>query len=546
MKQNQTPKFCGLALAAWLLGSTSLALAQTTDTNLNTFDTAYGSVNNTEGATPAGCGSSWGAGSILWDNSELYPGTEGSAYIDAGFSASDGSGTPVIDYICFAPYDNWYWNGSGSVDLSQYSAVQFQLLWDTNNSSLSIDQFNDITLYQANLTNSIGGLAIEYSVGSGDAGAIGSINIPHSASNGWATITVPISPTISPSAGACGIFLHKWINNESTLVGSPTAFFWIANVQLLGTAAPPPPPIVQTPVKPTPGLNIFSSTAGNTYYDRQEVALVASNGVSWVGRASSGNPVTYSFTVNGFPQNPATQYACEAYLMMAPNPAGYDNALDWNEPNCVNINFQQGNGSTVMNFTYKLNQPSAGNYTTVGTVTNTGNASALGTWSISFTSDTNVTMTAPNGNTSSFVFTNAASFAEVSNPGFYLYLGMQANNAASMNQAVSYSKFSLTGVPAAVTDNFLADTTLSTNTWFKFMGSAPISTFITPTNAAYWITWNLPASGYQLQTAPDLLGSWSVLSGDLIIPGAGENYQLVTTNDIPAGTSAAFFELAKP
>jgi hypothetical protein len=544
MKRNPTSKFCGLALAASLLGGASLAYAQTTDTNLNAFATSYGSVNNTEGITPVGCGSSWGNGSFVWDNSQLYPGTSGSGYVIAGFSAGDSSGTPVIDYICFPPYDNWYWNGNGNVDLSQYSAVQFEILWDTNSSSMPIDQFNNPSLYQASLASSYQGLEIDYSVGSGDAGAIGSTNIPDAASNGWVTVTVPIPSTLSPTAGTCGIFLHKWINNESTLVGNPTANFWIANVQLLGTSAPPPPPIVQSPTTPSKGLNIFASTEGNSFYDRQQVALVASNGVSWVGNATTANPVTYSFTIDGFPQNSATEYACEAYLMMAPNPAAYDKAIDYNEANCVVIELEQGNGSTVMNFQYKINSPNSEPDTTIGNVTNNG--TALGNWSVAFTSDTNVTMTAPNGSTSSFIFTNGASFAETQSPGCYLYLGMQANNQASLNQAVSYSNFSLTGVPAALSDNFLTDTTLNTNLWYNFVATAPAGAFVMPTNAEYWLTWNLPASGYQLQYANNLLGAWTIPTDDLIIYGAGANYQLVTTNDVPAGTSSAFFELANP
>ena len=538
-------KFCSPAVVALLLGSASLAYAQTTDTNLNVFDSSI----NTEGTTPAGGQSLWGAGTFLWDNSQLYPGTTGSAYVDAGFSASDGTGTPIIDCICFPPYDNWYWNGNGNVDISQYSAVQFQLMWDTVNSTMPISQFNNPSTYQASFASSIQGLEIDYSVGSGVAGTLGATNIPYAASNGWVTITFPISPTISPSAGFCGIVLHKWINNENTMVGSPTAFFWIANVQLLGTAAPPPPPIVKAPIKTTSGLNVFASTAGNSYYDRQEVALVSSNNLSWVGHATPGTPVTYSFTINGFPQDPATQYGCEAYLMMSPNPAAYDNALDWNETNCVVASLQQGNGSTIMNFTFKTNEPGgASGYQNIGTVTNTGAASAMGTWTIKFTSDNGGTLTAPNGNTGPFTFPGASAqtFAESSNPGFYVYLGMQANNAASMNQAVCYSQFSVSGVSSAVSDNFVADSTLNTNLWYNFMATGKTGVFVMPPGAEYWLKWNLPAAGYQLQTASTLFGPWTVLNHDLLIAGAGQNYQLVTTNDVPAGTPATFFELAKP
>jgi hypothetical protein len=542
MKRIQITKFYGLAVAALLLGGASLAVAQTTDTNLNVFDSSI----NTEGTTPKGGQSLWGVGTILWDNSQLYPGTTGSAYISAGFSSAQD--TPIIDCICFPPYDNWYWNGNGNVDISQYSAIQFQLLWDTNNSSMSIDQFNDLSTYQASLAGSVQGIEIQYTVGSGIVGTIAATNIPDAASNGWVTITIPVPPTISPSAGFCGIALHKWMKNNGSLVGSPTAYFWISNVRLLGTAAPPPPPIVKAPAKPTSGLNIYASTSGNSYYDRQQVGLVSSNGLSWVGHATVGTPVTYSFTINGFPQDPATQYGCESYLMMTPNPVAYDNAIDWNEPNCVVADLQQGNGSTVLNFTFKTNNPNgASGYQNIGTVTNTGPASAMGTWTITFTSDNGGTLTAPNGNTGPFTFPgdSATIFAESANPGFYVYLGMQANNAASMNKAVCYSHFSVSGVASAQSDNFLADSTLNTNIWFKFMSTAPVSTFIDPTNSAYWVSWTLPASGYQLQTASSLFGPWTVLNSDLLIPGVGLNYQLVTTNDIPASAGAAFFDMVK-
>jgi hypothetical protein len=214
----------------------------------------------------------------------------------------------------------------------------------------------------------------------------------------------------------------------------------------------------------------------------------------------------------------------------------------------VVASLQQGNGSTIMNFTFKTNNPNgASGYQNIGTVTNTGPASAMGTWTVTFTSDNGGTLTAPDGSTGPFTFPgdSAQTFAESANPGFYVYLGMQGNNAASMNHAVNYSQFSVSGVASAQSDNFLADTTLNTNIWFKFMSTAPGSTFITPTNAAYWVAWTLPASGYQLQAASDLLGSWTVLNSDLLIPGVGLNYQLITTNDIPASTGAAFFEMVK-
>lgn len=551
MKINPFQKFTRCAAAALFMGTASLAFAQTTNFYVNEF-TANG---NTEGTTPVGCAIWYGSSQILWDGNTAdtlaSPG-DYSAYVYVDMN--DSSGNDMEDAIVPGPYDNIWYNGNPEgVPLSQYKAVHFDVLWDTVDSTIPLSQFNNVSSINAGLsssdpnTNGVGlGLDVQVA-GLGTTApepvSIGYVNIPDAASNGWATVTIPIDPNESGIDGACGILIKKWISTPADIPANAAAYFWVGNVWFEGSAAPPPPPTLQPPAKPVSGLNIFASTPG--LYDRQEAALVASNGVSWVGHATAENPVTYSFTINGFPQNPATEYACEAYMMMAPNPAYYDNALDWNETNCLILWLQQGAGSTVLNFTSKVNDPGGNSADQlVGTVTNNG--SALGTWSITFTSDTAVTMTAPDGNTSSFVFTNAPYFAETANPGCYLYLGMQANNSASLNQAVCYSQFSLTGVPAAVTDNFTTDTTLNTNLWYTFMSTGTAGVFVMPTNAEYWITWNTPASGFSLQDSPSLTGPWNTPTNDLIIAGASEYYQLITTNDVPPGTPATFFELAKP
>jgi hypothetical protein len=535
MKKNQILKSRCVIAAALLLGGASLALGQTPTTNLNDFDSA---IDGTVGATPAGCGIAYGSGSMVWDNSQLYPGTTGSDYVGAGFSTS--SDHPMADYITFPPYDNWYWNGNGSVTLINYTAVQFEVLWDTNYSTISIDQFNNPSLYQSVLSGSQQGVQLDWTIGSGDQGTIGDFTIPDSASNGWQTVTVPIPDTLYPTAGTCGIMMDKYLNNHSAVTGTANAFFWIANVQLIGNEGPPPPPTLSSPTKPSPGLNVWNATEGNSYYDRNEVGLVASNGVSWVGYATAANPVKYSFTINSFPPSPAN--GAEAYLMLSPNPAYYDNAIDYNEPNCVVVEVQSTATGSAMYFTYKTNQPSSGNYTTVGLVNSA--QSPVGSWSVTFTSPTNVTLTASDGTTSSFIFTNGLNFAETQSPGAYLYLGGQANNATSINHAVVYSNFSISGVPAAMSDNFLADSTLNTNLWFNFMSHAPGGVFVLPPGAENWVTWTLPDAGFQLQAATNLTGPWNILSSsDFLLPEVGQVSELITTNDLPAGTPHAFFQL---
>ncbi|HTV40576.1 MAG TPA: hypothetical protein VMF08_08375 [Candidatus Sulfotelmatobacter sp.] len=570
MKRNLLPSIQGLAAAALLVCAANLAVGQTTNYYVNAFTSA----GNAQDVTAVGCGNWYASDSVqLWDGTTpdtlAGPG-DYSCYVSMSLNQQN----CLTAFFCATPGDNLWWDSSPvGVPLSQYKAIHFDVLWDTVNSAIPIDQFNNVSIWPADLLQSWAptnymagsepysdGLEVDVAgLGAGSGGEpafLGNVDIPDAASNGWVSITLPIDPTLpnidEDSAGAftngaSGIYLKKYINQPWGELGTNNVvYFWIGNIWFEGEATPPPPPILQLPGKTTPGLNVFASTAGNTYFDRQEVALVASNGVSWVGNATAGNPVTYSFTINGFPQSPATANACEAYLMMAPNPAYYDNAIDWNETNCVIIWLQQAtNGTTLMSFTSKVNDPGDDSADQlIGTVTNNG--TALGTWSVTFTSDTQVTMTAPNGNTSSFVFTDAPYFAETADPGMYLYLGMQANNAASLNQAVCYSNFSLSGVPAAMSDNFLTDSNLNANLWFNFMADGPAGVFVMPPNAEYWLTWNIPAAGFHLQTASNIMGPWTALNDDLVIPGVGEDYQLVTTNDVPLGTAAAFFDMANP
>jgi len=239
--------------------------------------------------------------------------------------------------------------------------------------------------------------------------------------------------------------------------------------------------------------------------------------------------------------------------MMSPNPAYLDNALDWNETNCIQLWLQQGVNQGYMTCSYKTNLPGAAIGTQVGSITYNNATGALGQWQLTFTSDTHGILTAPdNVTTSSFDLPPAvaAMFAEnpaVGRPGFYLYLGAQPNTSAALNQAVCYSQFSVSGVALAQSDNFLTDQVLNTNTWMNGPGSgSPAANFVNPTNAAYWVTWTTPASGYSLQSATDLLGSWTTLTDTTPFAGAGAQIQMVTTNDVPVGTSASFFRLMMP
>lgn len=567
-------KMKALTVGALALAGATLSHAQTADLPISTFDTG------TQGSQPNGCGAWYGSYTAGWDGTVNAPsGSGGSLYIQSIFS--NGSDTPLTEYICL-PGNNLWWSGNGTFLTSTYKSLDFDIKWD-NSSVLTIPQFNDPSTVPTSLlqgwapygylAGSIGGLEVDLAwKGDGSTTTLITTNIPTAASNGWVHISIPINPSQANIDPAVGILFKKWLNQNWGLADATTATanFWVDNVVLIGTAGPPPPPTVSAPVKPTPGLNCFASTKGNSFYDRQDVVLRQSTGLSWVGQATPGNPVSYSFTISGYPNS----VNCEAYMFLVPNPAFVENAPDWNETNCAVFFLQGNNSSAIGHFQYKVNENSQnamygggtearGSYTNapgswngvtpnylesgdLGSVTNTG---VLGTWTVRFTSDTNITLIAPNGSTSSLVLPayNKGYFAESS--GFNVYIGMQANNADAMNQAVVFSNIAITGTASPYSENFLAQSVLdTTNVWNNSIAGGPNGVLIVPQNtSAYWLRWTLPDANFNLQVTSNLLGgasSWNTVAAHSPIALDGLRQQLVDASEVPAGRQA-FFNLIK-
>jgi hypothetical protein len=165
-----------------------------------------------------------------------------------------------------------------------------------------------------------------------------------------------------------------------------------------------------------------------------------------------------------------------------------------------------------------------------------------GTYSLKFTSSSNVTLITPDGSSTNLVIPpyNAADFAETN--GFNVYLGMQANDASALGQAVVYSNFAISNSATPFSDNFLADTALHTNNWDTSLASGPAGIFVVPSSAAYWVNWTLPASGYSLQVGTNLsnISTWSSVQGPVI----SADQQLVDGSELPAG-GIGFFNLVK-
>jgi hypothetical protein len=599
MKKNQLKKHARIGLAALLLaaGSTQLSAQEPITNIINTFDAA--------GSYGGGIGREWGPGTAVWD-ANGNPG--GAELITVTWDPT--SDSPCTAYACNGDGPNPWYNPN-PITVSAYDTLEFDIKYDTT-SDITIAQFNDVSTWPLTLTNqasanasvfqpwasagqlaaggSIGGL--EITLCGGPAGQMAPViivtNIPAAAASGWVHVKIPINKTQAQIDGVSGIVFHKWTANTWTLLTPVSARFWIDNVMLIGTSTPPPPPTVKLPTKATPGLNVFASTSG--LYDRQAAVLRQTSGLSWVGTATPANPVTYSFTIAGYPNSPD----CMAWMFLAPNPhpSYVESAPDWNQTNCAIVYIQGNATSATAHFRYKVGEPnqqamySGGSETrTTATTTNNYYYSAapgslpggpivtqvspgvynitnesgdladmvttgiFGKWTLKFTSDTDATLIAPDGSSTNVVVPahNVGHFAEQATPGFRIYLGMQANNANAQNQAVVYSNFEVTGTSSPYSENFLTDEVLdTTNIWITTSSPGPQGVLLVTTNASSWATWTLPDANFSLQVGTNLASpaAWTDPATGPRIAMSGIRAQLLSNAEIPS-SNAAFFRLVK-
>lgn len=324
------------------------------------------------------------------------------------------------------------------------------------------------------------------------------------------------------------------------------------------------PPTVSLSNKKTTGLNIITGSAGNTYYDRQQVRLTNTVGKAWVGHATAGNSVKYTYTIKSFDSAsygaPPTFAAEYAYLYLIPN-GGVANTPDYNSAaGCQIFVMKESPTNAILQFQYKVDLANGndmyygrGLYTNapgswdgltspwyesgqLGGVTNFATSDpAVGTWTIEFTSDTNVTLIAPNGNTASYVIPpyNIAPFSADDN--FGIYMGNMAQNQQGLNQNIVYSSFSVTGVPIPFTDNFTNDNVLSPQ-WDSTTSSDPSCVFVLPSSAAYVATWPTANGGHWLlQGGASLLQmtNWNSLSTYPQIAEIGRVQQYIDQTELP-------------
>ncbi len=303
--------------------------------------------------------------------------------------------------------------------------------------------------------------------------------------------------------------------------GFTSGKFYIDNFRITSNAEPeviPPPVIALEPVNA--GLNIYSS--GNGQYDRQTVRTAVPE-YSWVGATG---PVTYSLTIANY--TPQAGYQTVIYLAPGSGFATNNNAPDWGQPVCA-LAFINNNadGSANMRFAYKNDIASSNGYTghgywdtdnaadlydgitgpgaagtgKGGTLAYVNSSTILGTWTIRFTSDTNVTITAPDGQTASGSLPNAATAQLFAGP-LYAYFGTVPQSTANIGQSAVFSDIKITGLENPVAEDIAS--ALANGLLEKSATEINGVLFVDPAESPYWFTWTLPATDYVLQQSASL------------------------------------------
>jgi len=476
-----TSAVAGVALTL----STGSALAQNTNPT-NTFDTA---------ASVASFAHWWGITPVItWDET-LDAGNDpfsGSARLEVGFTEEGDE--QFMTHFTIA--NRWQWDNGYVLDATTYTNLSFDL---------KVDPSSAVTVSGANYGNLQVGLTTSTSWDN----RINPPNytIPLTATE-WTHVDIPIDPAWPYLNEVVGFYVYMWSGDSHT----NTLTFNLDNVMLTRPSEPvviPAPTVALVPA--APGLNLIAST--DVQYQRQNIRTMDTN-LGWV---DSTEPVTYELTIKDAPGAATPNFQAHLFLVPAvPN----DDApsIDWNVPNLVWFHLENlADGGGQATFRYKTNLPGGNNmlFNTdplathpsgepmgVGTLGTLPSPDILGTWKLTFSSDTDATLTAPDNATLDVSIPPAA--AALFTREMRLYCGIQANNATQYGKGYVFERVSVSR-PAGilVEDDFDGDV-LDPAKWEVRAGGGANAVFVVPPSAAWWGQWTLPAVGFSPQLSDNL------------------------------------------
>ncbi|HTL58428.1 MAG TPA: hypothetical protein VL361_22260 [Candidatus Limnocylindrales bacterium] len=425
----------------------------------------------------------------------------------------------------------------------------FSSLWGDNNWLGAANTFDaakfqslNFDIYINNAASSNTSLSIR--LYGHEYGNVGLTNLPLTLS-GWQHLEIPIPSTISLS-DCTGYGIYDWYN---TTASTPPAHveYWMDNVMLVArTAGPPPPTLTIAPVTDR-GL-LFDSGPGE---GGQRGAIHSASDVRWSGYATPASPVTYSMTISKVP-DPAICSNYEAHIFLAPN-GGVGNP-DWNLSDMGYLQILNHNdGTATARMMWKTNDPMNNDMLFgAGTLGYLDASTMIGTWSITFTSDTDLVVRGPGDVSATFSLPLdwVNNYNNVGGGNVYAYFGGSPNGNDNAGHPMYLSRVSITGTSAGY--NFTNDFTnpLLDSTRWALLGNETVQ--VAP-SSTWWLSWTLPAAGFDLWAKESLNANtpWIRLSGNTNLPVPvttytrdGEMRVLVAGTSLP-NASQTFFAARK-
>jgi len=489
-----------------------------------------------------------GISGIDWQNFRSYA----SAHNEVWDASQDAAGNPnsgslylTINWpLASDPNWNSSWNdvqiafGTPQINSADYVSFECDILVDVTNSFKAMDgSYGALELIVNNPWQNVAGW------------------VPLINTNGWQHISAPFSaiPGGNYSEAVLG-----FISNGGTAYTNTFAC-WVDN--LVFTAPPSvhtnQPQLAITKAPPA-GLTCMCSQPAGTW-QRQMITTVQNN-YSWNTASATSNTTTYSMTIANAPGVAYPSFASQMFLVPQLGMAGspIDDSIDWDSSNVVSLAISVNpDHSANGQFQYKVNN--AANWNAALSIAFPCAAGPVGTWSLVFNNNTNVTLRAPDNTFTNF--TIPASDASFFQDPLFFYVGTQPNNNANIGQSSTFSRVQITGAAGSINDNFVSAGTpghpylLDTNTWALNTADSK-GVFITPPDAKYWVAWPLPDYGFTNLYTTDNLAKKSGSSQWLSLPaadtgwldsGAGQRVAIVNQSTLSAAFSYAptncFFRL---
>lgn len=504
----KTKHAAGLLAAIALATSSSSLMAQPTNFIAYNFDTDQ--VDSTPYGTAWG---NWFGGDyqgVTFDPTQDANNNPASGSMQLNLTES-GSGQYVLLDGFYPAAPPWY----GPLSLQTFTNLSFDMRYDGSSAIRTNTSANGV-----NGSQGVGSLDFGYM-------RIGSISQPANtygqswyfnfaipATNGlgnpntnWIHINIPLATTAGTVGGLSADGIEDVLIGQdgadfgnNVLVGNQILHF--DNIEFSGFVAPIPPPHLSIS-KPTPALRFFS---GSGQFGRSQMALAADNN-SWIGGTF---PVSYTFTLMDNATAFPTPVDTHIHIIQGDNQ--YSGA-DFTDANALWLQILSTPSNAVTaQVQWKTNHPNANPGQDPGTtslvITNPVRA---GTWTLTFLTDTNGTLTAPGGVNVAVPFNlgvlaDADATTDFANPTQVRY-GLQNNNNP-LNGGIPDDWASI-GVSGTAGTNFTEDFThdatdqISTN-WNLGNNDGAGNQVQVPTNAPYWVSWNTPDNGFLLTVATSL------------------------------------------